>query len=544
MVTCVCACDENSLLTVSHICDWRSLFKWGVACLLLKMDTWANAVTWFTTTFGSCDFSDTDSVFNYEKEPQKIPQKITNKDPQHHRDGLVRLKLIEIVQATVNGDDTNQKIRLLRTIKHANSGFLSLFDPTMTRQQRQQHIIPESWSHRYDKLWYSPQTLKKDIESLLIFDHHMRIILQNEEELQLLCLYMLWSHADVLEVNAGRRRTHSKTDQVPSTPTKSKQANSPMEKEPEKDAENKVEKEFDKKWTTRKSTHHDLRSSSSGSGQHMKLKRPPTTGSPTPVTHTGPWFITYRCYVIPTETPTIRIILDLRFIDQNDLINKNDTVCIDNNDIHTLDHVLLRATDHLATTLVNRDSHRFNVMELQRVTTATGSKMVTNSFTDVKGIICITQRCTPNEDTLALSDDDNEYVDHVTRSPIAPHSPELLTLHRFMKYSRLQAHLVANALYRQKNTKELYSMSLQSLTRSNPSHKLSLLLDDKVSIDCSSSTVECCSFIFVYTNISSYLPYDNSPSSKTSVRNIWQSRDNDLQINQNFHILIVSDTDL
>ena len=141
-------------------------------------------------------------------EPPPPPSK-----EQRKIEGLVRLKLITIVEETVF--DHNQLTRLLQTIKNANSLYLSLFDCKIQRRHRRHS------SHFHSSI-YSPKVLKEEIvELLLSVEREQRgvkglNIVKSEEELQLLCLYFLWSHRDVREITASGKRSSTEPTNNPS----------------------------------------------------------------------------------------------------------------------------------------------------------------------------------------------------------------------------------------------------------------------------------------------------------------------------------------
>ncbi len=375
---------------------------------------------------------------------------------QRKYDGLIRLKLIEIVRETIQRDK-NQVSRLLLAIKSADSLFLSMFDPEMTRSKRRLRRTAQAlrWtasgsttgSESDDALLpedctYPPQELKEDIRALL----HARLkkslalglthsrgesIVGSEEEFQILCLYLLWSHPDVAEVFSGRGSVQKQSL-------------------PEPD-------------------------------DTMDLKTIPKAAHPSMI-HTGPWFVMYRTD-LPTRSshstydPSFSsssfdstktdlreqgrlIVLDLRFVASVDLMLNPESPHRPQQPADTADrdykNYILCANDHVTNTLIIRDSERFFVTDNVSMTVPTNSmdsledEYSSNLFSEPlarqdKGGIYVSQKIyLPNFlGELVISKSDRySHRSNKTRRTSKP-----LTLHDLTVYSLKQAQVIANRLF-------------------------------------------------------------------------------------------------
>jgi hypothetical protein len=260
------------------------------------------------------------SVYSSESEDRcdsdeefAINIRLLTKDEYHAALEFTRLRLVEIAEDTIL--DPTQLQRCLRLIDSTESEFLALFDFRFDRRQRTSNKIEGE---------YLPTTLKREIEELLRMEpiwispersanERNPAVIDSEDKLLLLCLYLLWTSDSILEVSSGEALGLSKLQSLQYT-------------------ENLEEERFDvEDFDTDEET-----SSYPGKQQDCTSRQ-----------H---WHITYRSIV-----SNRRFILDLGLLHGNDLVFPSAFL-----DHQVLDKALIRATPHIMDWLFAQDDrHRF-----------------------------------------------------------------------------------------------------------------------------------------------------------------------------------------
>lgn len=233
------------------------------------------------------------------------------KDAQIRKLQLTRQRLIEIAQDTIL--DPDQLQACTKTIERAGGDYLSLFDYKLERRQRTSKKLAGQ---------YLPFCLKNEIEERL--KPTGRSVINTEERLQLLCLYLLWTSDTVLEVSSGRAFPHKLQSLQQSTP--------PM---------------------TPVSSPRSANVAGNGRNfPHAQSSQPKDA----PMIHTGIWFISYRSMM-----SSRRFVLDLRLLQEGDVIPPNPEDAGSSQDINM--QTLIRGNNRMIEQLVSKDSNRFSVSD-------------------------------------------------------------------------------------------------------------------------------------------------------------------------------------